>query len=465
MPGSAGKIMPDKQQQKPSKANTAEGKTTISTAPRPRTADAQESNADTTTMNGASANPNRTRRRPRKLNKEPPSSLKLDQTRPPSQSQSQPQPPAASTPTALPPSTKASNPHTPTTSATGELEALESRVRGLEAKVEELYKAGRAARGVRSPRRRGKGSRRNYSKVQVGDVDTGTSAAAEQSGKVVGGFEKDAEHGRDDGTVHADMEREAEEEEEEAKNEELVRLEGELAVARRDLESYQRPRQSRRRRSTRLDEPPEGQGEEEDLVEEIPRVSSPGIQRRSQGGRQVTLIGSYRIPLPATVSMDDVRSIQSGVSAAQNVARSFLEQRRAAARTTGQTRSRPQQHRQQQQCSSAVPQHTTEADGKQSWAEWFGGYTMAISRAVRNIEAEAAIESSQSRIQSDGDAEGLSRKGAKVSPKKRTPAADSMAKLSTTKSGARSRQQRQSPSSKDPDIGGLNREAVQGLVS
>jgi hypothetical protein len=37
-----------------------------------------------------------------------------------------------------------------------------------------------------------------------------------------------------------------------------------------------------------------------------------------------------------------------------------------------------------------------EGDGvgeKQSWGEWFGGYSMAISRAVKNIEAEAAIES------------------------------------------------------------------------
>ena len=31
--------------------------------------------------------------------------------------------------------------------------------------------------------------------------------------------------------------------------------------------------------------------------------------------------------------------------------------------------------------------------GKQSWSEWIGGYSVAISRAVKNIEHEAAVES------------------------------------------------------------------------
>jgi hypothetical protein len=37
-----------------------------------------------------------------------------------------------------------------------------------------------------------------------------------------------------------------------------------------------------------------------------------------------------------------------------------------------------------------VPQ---DAEGKKSWGEWIGGYSVAISRAVGKIEHEAAVES------------------------------------------------------------------------
>ena len=34
----------------------------------------------------------------------------------------------------------------------------------------------------------------------------------------------------------------------------------------------------------------------------------------------------------------------------------------------------------------------TGSEGGKSWGEWFGGYSVAITRAVKNIEAEAALE-------------------------------------------------------------------------
>jgi hypothetical protein len=189
---------------------------------------------------------------------------------------------------------------------------------------------------------------------------------------------------------------------EEEADEELVRLEGELEVARQDLESFH-PRPSNSRTMS---------GDTED-VEEIPRESASGYD----GGRQVTLSGSYRIPIPANVSVEDVKTIKSGVSAAQNVARSFLEQRRAAASLrASQSDKEPAPGQFSKPGASKVPASKTgaaqpkpkrslssnmevqvannaEGGGKQSWGEWIGGYSMAITRAVGKIEHEAAMES------------------------------------------------------------------------
>jgi hypothetical protein len=41
-------------------------------------------------------------------------------------------------------------------------------------------------------------------------------------------------------------------------------------------------------------------------------------------------------------------------------------------------------------------------DGKQSWSEWIGGYSVAISRAVKSIEHEAAVESQRVATNSTG---------------------------------------------------------------
>jgi hypothetical protein len=141
-------------------------------------------------------------------------------------------------------------------------------------------------------------------------------------------------------------------------------------------------------------------------VEEIPR-EAPGVSVGSD--RQVTLSGSYRIPLPASLNPEDVKTIQSGVSAAQNVARSFLDQRRAnQAMKQAQTDAGPpptSRSSKAKASSKAAPAQSTEisatADtgGKQSWGEWIGGYSMAISRAVKSIEHEAAMEA-QTRVSS-----------------------------------------------------------------
>ncbi|USP82023.1 hypothetical protein yc1106_09297 [Curvularia clavata] len=292
------------------------------------------------------------RKRPRKLNKEP-TSTPTDKANSPTSSKI--------------PNESLSN---------AELEALKARVRELEAKMEELYKTRGIvdSRAGRSPRRRGKG-RKASSTEQVPQVKA-TESTADTTGPRI-----------------QEIVDNKEEEEEEA-DEELVRLEGELEVARQDLEHY-RPRM-RRTRST-----------ETDYVEEIPRTPS----RAAGGERQVTLSGSYRIPIPSSVNLEDVQTIKSGVSAAQNLARSFLEQRRAAAAAARAQSTAAAQDAQSSSSSrpstTKVPPSKTRAkrntnpntevavdntETKQSWGDWIGGYSLAISRAVSKIEHEAAVE-------------------------------------------------------------------------
>ncbi|KAJ4362372.1 hypothetical protein N0V83_010465 [Neocucurbitaria cava] len=294
---------------------------------------------------------NKPRRKPRKLNKEPISTSTVEPK---------------------------------TGESPSELEALKSRVRGLEAKVEDLYKTSSAdTRPARSPRRRGKG-RKGSSTTQVPTIST-TNAAKNSTAKVQ--------------ELDDDVE-----EQEEAADEELVRLEGELEVARQDLEAY-RPRTNGRTVSQEDDD--------EDDVEEIPRGGGDGTTAGNESNnRHVTLSGSYRIPLPTNVSLDDVKTIQSGVSAAQNVARGFLEQRRAAATlreqqnpspkpkastpSSSQSASsapKPKRPSGPRAVSSSMEVAVDNSGGKQSWSEWIGGYSVAISRAVNKIEHEAAVES------------------------------------------------------------------------
>lgn len=244
-----------------------------------------------------------------------------------------------------------------------ELEALKSRVRGLEAKVEELYKSAPAAASPRSPRRRGKG-RKNSSATTTATLGN-LSQMKDQQTKGQG--------------------------EEEEADEELVRLEDELETARQDLALYNPSSSRPRTRRTA--------SEDTEYVEEIPR-ERPGVTVGSD--RQVTLSGSYRIPLPATLNPEDVKTIQSGVTAAQNVARSFLDQRRAnQALRNAQADAGPpplsstssaSKTRKKKENVEPELQLGTDAGGKQSWGEWIGGYSMAISRAVKNIEHEAAME-------------------------------------------------------------------------
>ncbi|KAF1921464.1 hypothetical protein BDU57DRAFT_510279 [Ampelomyces quisqualis] len=47
-----------------------------------------------------------------------------------------------------------------------------------------------------------------------------------------------------------------------------------------------------------------------------------------------------------------------------------------------------------------------ERGGKQSWSEWVGGYSVAISRAVKTIEHEAAVENQRTTGHGSNDSGG-----------------------------------------------------------
>lgn len=103
--------------------------------------------------------------------------------------------------------------------------------------------------------------------------------------------------------------------------EELVRLEDELRSARRELEHL------RRRSSSRSDQA-SAIADEEDEVEEIPRTSAPTVAPIVPSGpvsRAVTFSGSYRLPIPFSASEAELQSIQAGIASAQRLACKFLE--------------------------------------------------------------------------------------------------------------------------------------------
>lgn len=324
--GSAGGIVLEKEKEAKSKA-------TPKPKPKPTPTTTEDAANDLTKSTP--------RRKPRKLNKEPASTTSA----------------TASKETVL------------TEPSATEIEALKSRVYGLEAKVEELYKSGNLDRPGRSPRRRGKG-RKGSSQQQIPTLSSTKTTVDDDDDIEEIGRGDDVEEGV----------------------EELVRLEGELEVARQDLAAFQ-PHGKRTSSS-------QTRAYDEEDVEEISRDETD-----TGSGRHVTLSGSYRIPLPASVSVDDVKHIQSGVSAAQNVARSFLEQRRAAAavkpaspnaassQAPPKVAKKPARPTPRSVSSSMEVIPAEDANGKQSWSEWIGGYSVAISRAVKNIEHEAAVES------------------------------------------------------------------------
>ena len=362
--GSAGGVVLSKEPPK-KPISSSSTKTT-----KPSSASSSSAAAAATAAAAADSKEAQPKRKPRKLNKEPSTATKDgSSTLGPSTSV-----PSTSVPASVPSASTEAK----------ELEALKSRVRGLEAKVEELYRsspsvgvgaAGGAGAGAaaRSPRRRGKGRKSSSA------TTTATLAGLARDG------EKGAE-GQAAGQVASLNDDEG------AAEEELGRLQDELETARMDLALFHPSTPTPTSTPSSTNPRPRARrapAEEEDGVEEVTR-DRPGVERAG-GERQVTLSGSYRIPLPASLDPQDVRTIQSGVAAARDVARGFLEQRRAGASTGAQGKGKTQRA-QGGEGWEGLREGVREEGAKVGWGEWIGGYSVAISRAVRSIEHEAAME-------------------------------------------------------------------------
>jgi len=150
----------------------------------------------------------------------------------------------------------------------------------------------------------------------------------------------------------------------EVQDEELRRLEGELRSARQELEHIRT--RSIARSGTRSDTASTSLEEEKDDVEEIPRTSGP---LPSPTHRAITISGSYRLPIPFTASEPEVRSLQAGISSAHRLAQRFLDANPAYNSVSA---------------DRAFGSRTTVTRTGPSWSEWYGGYSMSLSRPDTN---------------------------------------------------------------------------------
>ncbi|EON68452.1 hypothetical protein W97_07662 [Coniosporium apollinis CBS 100218] len=215
--------------------------------------------------------------------------------------------------------------------ADDELEALKNRVKELEAQVQELY-----TRPVvpKPPRKRGQGRKKQEA-------------------------------------------------------EELQRLQEELEAARKELEAVRlvghgTPKGTSK---SKADEPAQGESqqpgavaearedeESDDDAETILRSSPPAISPQSD--REATLSGSYSVRLPPSLSMNDVRAIQNGVTSAGNIARTLAAEYNAW--------------------------QTTQSADRGSWSQWFGSCSASIARIANEVQGEAFVEW-KARQQSGGE--------------------------------------------------------------
>jgi len=103
---------------------------------------------------------------------------------------------------------------------------------------------------------------------------------------------------------------------------ELERLEKSLGETRRQLAVLRRHSAPQRPQSST----PSATEVDESDVEEIHRTDGPRVTRPHAPKRAVTLSGSYRIPIPSTVSDDDLKAVQRGLSGVQSIARNIATQ-------------------------------------------------------------------------------------------------------------------------------------------
>ncbi|KAF2092645.1 hypothetical protein NA57DRAFT_82014 [Rhizodiscina lignyota] len=253
----------------------------------------------------------------------------------------------------------------------GEIEALKARVRDLESQVRELYERPQAYT-ARSPRRRGKG--RKSSQDATG-----------------------------------------------APNEELAKLQEELVIAQNELAALRvkaaisptpaaaptrstqpptatpSPRHDTRQNSWPRTRPrPKRDVDSDNDVEDVHRTGVPTVDGSDEPSqRAVTLSGNYKIRLPDSLNMNDVRAIQDGVASASNIARTLAANRASSAVNSG---------------PHAAGTDRDGVNGGKSWSEWFGSYSSSIARLMHNVEADAAVQSTPISPRTAGNPRAVKRK-------------------------------------------------------
>jgi hypothetical protein len=141
--------------------------------------------------------------------------------------------------------------------------------------------------------------------------------------------------------------------------------------------------------------------EEDDDIETIPRLDGGPVAEQ----RSVALTGNYKIPLPSTLSTDDVRAIQSGIAAAGTVAREItaairtngLPQQRGAASEMPQAGSELEKGNATPLLSASISQLTRTdvaetPKSPKSWSAFLSDCSKLVATAASAIEMEAAVE-------------------------------------------------------------------------
>lgn len=117
-------------------------------------------------------------------------------------------------------------------------------------------------------------------------------------------------------------------------------------------------------------------------IEEIPRPDMPSSSSAESPvqSRTVSLTGNYKIPLPSTLSTDDVRAIKDGVFAAGSIAKEIT-----AALRGSDTASVD---------DDVAGTETPKTPG--NWARLIEGASQLVQKAAQAIEVDAAVEATGS---------------------------------------------------------------------
>ena len=140
--------------------------------------------------------------------------------------------------------------------------------------------------------------------------------------------------------------------------------------------------------------------QDDDEPENVPRYEDEGADRRLGQQRTVSLTGNYKIPLPSTLSTDDVRAIKEGVFAAGSIAKQIAGALRGTHSADGFAVDGD---------GFAVDGDGFAVDGDGfggaetpkspgGWARLIEGASQLVAKAAHAIELDAAVEATTGQV-------------------------------------------------------------------